>query len=55
VVKADAIETSPQTARIAANVRGAPNRSDAQPATMRPTGAIQIAELASRPRSLTVR
>jgi hypothetical protein len=55
VVNADAIETNPQTARMAAKVRGAPNRSDAQPATMRPTGAIQIAELASRPRSLTVR
>src|SRR5580700_11620464 len=38
-----------------ANIRGAPKRSDAQPATIRPTGAIQIAELASRPRSLMVR
>jgi hypothetical protein len=40
---------------MAAKVRGAPNRSAAQPATMRPTGAIQIAELASKPRSLIVR
>jgi hypothetical protein len=36
-------------------VRGAPNRSAAQPAMIRPISAIQIAELASRPSSLMFR
>ena len=46
---------NPVTARISEKVIGAPSLSDDHPATMRPKGAIHIAELARIPSCATER